>query len=99
MDKRRQQGVNHSDGRQRNPQRIHNQRPVEVLENHRTAPTSGSDGSGELPEIVSDQKHTCARMCDFGPATHRYSYLGAGKSGSIIDAVSDHGHCSAKTDQ
>ena len=49
MDKSRQQRVNHSDSRQDDPQGIHNQRSVEVLENHGTAPTSGLDCSGELP--------------------------------------------------
>jgi hypothetical protein len=99
VDESRQQRVDHSNGRQSNAQRIDRQRPVEVLDNHRTAPTGGFDGCGELPQIVSNQEHIRAGMGDFRSTAHCHAYMGVGERGSIVDAVSDHGNCSAQTNQ
>lgn len=76
MDECRQQRVDDPDSRQSNTERIDSQRPVEVLENHRTAPTSGFDRGGELSQIVSDQEHVRAGMGDFRSAAHRHADMG-----------------------
>ena len=65
MDKCGQQRVNHPSSRQTDTHCIDSQRSVEVLENHRSAPTSGFDCRDELPQIVSDQKHIRTRLGDF----------------------------------
>ena len=97
MDKGCKQWIQHSSRGQTDADRIDDQGAVEILENNRPAIPGYANSFNEFHEVIANQDYISAFAGHIGSCAHSDADSGFAERRRIVDAISEHGHCSSRS--
>ena len=98
MDKCREQRVEYASSGQTDTDRVDYQRSIEILKNNPAAVARDADCFDEFRQIVPDKNDICTLTGDIGSRAHGDANRGFTECWRVVDAVSQHGDCTALSD-
>jgi hypothetical protein len=83
--------------REANPDGVHDQCSVEILENNPPAAPGHANSFNEFHEVIANQNYIRAFAGDIRACAHGYADGRFAERRSVIDAIPEHGHCSSRS--
>ena len=97
MDKGCNKRIQQSGSRETNADGVDDQRSVEILENNPPAAPGNANSFNEFHEVTANQNYIRAFAGNISSPSHGYAHSGFAESGRVVDAISEHGHCSSRS--
>jgi hypothetical protein len=95
MDKGCKKRIQQPCSRKTNADCVDDQHSVEILENNPPAAPGHANSLNEFHEVIANQNYIRALAGDIGSRAHGYAHSGFAQRRRVVDAVSEHGHCSS----